>query len=69
MLAESLTAFPQLCLRNDRASSYRQWSTDLPEALKAETRLGLEVLASGETREGAARFAAGKGRHGDFGDI
>ena len=68
-LAGSLTAFPQLCLRNDRASSYRQWSTDLPEALQAETRLGLEVLASGETREGAARLAAGKGRHGDFGDI
>ena len=65
-LAESLTAFPQLCLRNDRLSSYRQWSLPLDEALKEETRLGLAVLASGETRRGAARFAAGRGRHGDF---
>ncbi len=65
-LAASLTAFPQLCLRNDRLSSYRQWSLPLDEALKEETRLGLEVLASGETRRGASRFAAGKGRHGSF---
>ncbi|MCB1684190.1 MAG: crotonase/enoyl-CoA hydratase family protein [Pseudomonadales bacterium] len=68
-LAGGLSAFPQLCLRNDRQSSYQQWSMDLPDALRAETRLGLEVLASGETREGAARFAAGKGRHGNFSDI
>ncbi len=68
-LAESLTAFPQLCLRNDRLSSYRQWSLSLDEALAEETRLGLEVLASGETRRGAARFATGKGRHGDFQEI
>jgi enoyl-CoA hydratase len=41
----------------------------LPEALKHETVLGREVIASGETREGAARFAAGKGRHGNFEEI
>jgi enoyl-CoA hydratase len=68
-LARSLTEFPQLCLRNDRLSSYRQWSMPLEDALSEETRLGLEVIRSGETREGAARFAGGKGRHGDFGDI
>ena len=68
-LARSLTEFPQLCLRNDRLSSYRQWSMPLEDALTEETRLGLEVIRSGETREGAARFAGGKGRHGDFGDI
>ena len=68
-LAESLAAFPQLCLRNDRLSSYRQWSLSLDDALKEETRLGLAILASGETRQGAARFAAGKGRHGDFEQI
>ena len=65
-LAESLTAFPQLCMRNDRLSSYRQWSLPLDEALREETRLGLEVIGSGETRQGAERFTAGKGRHGDF---
>jgi hypothetical protein len=29
-----------------------------------ETELGLVTIRSGETREGAARFAAGEGRHG-----
>ena len=65
-LARGLVAFPQLCMRNDRLSSYRQWSLSLDEALREETRLGLEVINSGETRKGASRFTAGKGRHGDF---
>jgi enoyl-CoA hydratase len=30
-------------------------------------RGGLEVIASGETLSGAARFASGAGRHGAFG--
>ena len=29
-----------------------------------ETRLGLEVVRSGETVAGATRFAGGAGRHG-----
>jgi enoyl-CoA hydratase len=65
-LARELAAFPQRCLRSDRLSSYQQWGTSQPEALRIETRLGLEVIRSGETREGAARFAAGEGRHGSF---
>ncbi|MEM7016366.1 MAG: crotonase/enoyl-CoA hydratase family protein [Pseudomonadota bacterium] len=68
-LAEQLCAFPQLCMRNDRMSSYQQWSMDLPEALVQETKLGLEVIHSGETRAGATRFAEGKGRHGNFDNI
>ena len=32
-------------------------------------RLGLEVVKSGETREGATRFASGAGRHGSFEDF
>ena len=68
-LARSLAAFPQLCMRNDRLSSYRQWGLSLDEALREETRLGMEVIDSGETRSGASRFAAGKGRHGDFESI
>jgi len=68
-LAEQLARFPQRCLRADRRSSYEQWSLDLPSALRRETELGLEVIRSGETLAGAQRFAAGKGRHGDFGDI
>ena len=68
-LARSLVAFPQLCMRNDRLSSYRQWGLPLDEALREETRLGMAVIDSGETRKGASRFAAGKGRHGDFESI
>ena len=65
-LALSLAKFPQRCLRGDRLSSYRQWSLDLEAALAEETRIGWEVIQSGETREGATRFAKGAGRHGEF---
>jgi len=67
-LAKELSAFPQRCLRSDRLSSYRQWALPLEEALREETRLGLEVIRSGETSAGAARFAGGAGRHGKFKD-
>ena len=33
-------------------------------ALARETELGLATIRSGETREGATRFAEGAGRHG-----
>ncbi|MEN8182367.1 MAG: crotonase/enoyl-CoA hydratase family protein [Myxococcota bacterium] len=65
-LAGSLTQFPQRCLRSDRRSSYDQWGMDAEAALAHEMELGLEVIASGETRAGASRFAAGAGRHGSF---
>lgn len=68
-LASQLCDFPQQCLRHDRLSSYQQWSMNMTQALHNETSLGLEVIASGETATGAARFAGGKGRHGDFDDI
>ncbi len=63
-LAAQLARFPQLCLRGDRRSAYEQWSLDMPAALANESRIGMEVIASGETREGAMRFAKGAGRHG-----
>jgi enoyl-CoA hydratase len=63
-LARSIAAFPQRCMRADRLSAYAQWDLSLCEALQAETRGGLEVIRSGETRSGAARFAEGAGRHG-----
>ncbi len=65
-LANELARFPQLCLRSDRRSSYEQWGLSLDAALANETRLGREVIRSGETREGAERFARGAGRHGSF---
>ncbi len=63
-LAAELAALPPRCLRSDRRSSYEQWSLPLDRALARETELGLETIRSGETREGASRFAAGAGRHG-----
>jgi enoyl-CoA hydratase len=65
-LAVEISAFPQLCLRNDRLSAYEQWHLPLDAALTNETRRGLEVIGSGETERGAARFASGAGRHGTF---
>ena len=63
-LASELAALPQGCLRSDRRSAYEQWDLSMEDALARETELGLEVIRSGETQAGAARFAAGAGRHG-----
>lgn len=65
-LAKQIAAFPQLCMRNDRLSAYEQWEKDLPTALLNEFTKGMETMASGETVEGARRFAEGAGRHGRF---
>ncbi|HEX2038774.1 MAG TPA: crotonase/enoyl-CoA hydratase family protein [Acidimicrobiales bacterium] len=65
-LGREIGRFPQLCMRSDRRSSYEQWDRSLKDALARETELGLGVVASGETVEGASRFAAGEGRHGAF---
>jgi enoyl-CoA hydratase len=65
-LAEDIAAFPQLCMRTDRTSAINQWSLSEEAALTAEFASGLDVLKAGSARDGAARFAAGKGRHGKF---
>ncbi|MGY3619591.1 crotonase/enoyl-CoA hydratase family protein [Bradyrhizobium sp. USDA 10063] len=66
-LAKEIARFPQQCLRADRLSALRQWDLEEEEAIINEMRGGLEVIASGETLAGAARFASGAGRHGAFG--
>ena len=68
-LAEEISLFPQLCMRKDRQSLYEQWDLDIDMALINETKLGLEVIRSGQTAEGAKRFASGRSRHGSFQDI
>lgn len=65
-LATQIASFPQICARSDRRSSYDQWSLEAPAALARETELGLATIESGETLEGAMRFAEGAGRHGSF---
>src|SRR5207248_8757366 len=63
-LGKQQADFPQRCVRSDRLSAYEQWSMPLPSALELEVQRGMEVIRSGETREGATRFAEGTGRHG-----
>ena len=66
-LAQRIAKFPQACLRSDRLSAFEQSGFDLPAAMKNEFAHGMGTIRSGETVMGAARFAAGAGRHGDFG--
>ena len=63
-LAATLAAFPQACLRADRASAIAQWDWPLAEALRREGAGGFAMVAA-EGLDGAARFADGAGRHGD----
>ncbi len=63
-LASELSALPQACLREDRASSYEQWGLPLADAIQVELEHGRKVLRSGESFAGATRFASGAGRHG-----
>lgn len=62
-LAADLAAFPQTCLRQDRASLLEQDGLDEGAALANEFRRGMTSLAV-DALPGAARFAAGEGRHG-----
>jgi enoyl-CoA hydratase len=66
-LAATLAAFPQQCLRSDRRSAFEQWSLPADAAIAREFELGIATVQSGETVAGAARFAGGAGRHGEFG--
>ena len=62
-LAHQLAELPQAALRADRMSAYLQHDKDLEAALLGELELGTRALA--EAVQGAARFAAGAGRHGE----
>jgi enoyl-CoA hydratase len=63
-LAVTLAEFPQRCMRSDREAVYR--GLDLDKGLELEFKLGMRVMKSGETTEGAGRFHGGAGRHGAF---
>ncbi len=65
-LAARMASFPQVCLRSDRASVLDQQGLGETAALAAEFAHGQAALAE-EAGAGAARFAAGAGRHGSFG--
>jgi len=63
-VAHQLAALPQVCLRSDRMSALEQWGLSEEDAALGEARRGRDVIRSGETLEGAARFAGGAGRGG-----
>jgi enoyl-CoA hydratase len=63
-LAREIAAFPPRCVRSDRRSVYETWGMELGDALAREYELGKATIESGESFEGAARFAGGAGRHG-----
>ncbi|GII24447.1 crotonase/enoyl-CoA hydratase family protein [Planosporangium mesophilum] len=64
-LAATIAAFPQLCLRHDRASVYDASGLDLERALAVEHEHGRAALRT-EARPGATRFSEGSGRGGSF---
>lgn len=61
-LAQALAQLPQATLRADRMNAYEQGGRSLGAALHAEWERSREHL--GDALEGATRFAAGAGRHG-----
>jgi len=65
-LARSIAAFPPRCVRSDRRSAWEGMGLPLPAAMANEFALGMTTASSGESQEGAQRFASGAGRHGQF---
>jgi enoyl-CoA hydratase len=67
-MAYEIARFPQACTRADRRSAYAQQALSLREAMRKEWYNGIPAFKA-EGAAGAARFASGKGRHGNFRDI
>jgi enoyl-CoA hydratase len=63
-LSQLIAGFPPRGVRSDRQSVYQTEGLPIEAALRREYELGIVTRDSGESREGAARFAAGAGRHG-----
>lgn len=63
-LAQQLAAFPQATMLADRESAYAQWDLPLGQALQQEWQRGKARIS--DALDGATRFAAGQGRHGQF---
>ncbi len=63
-LASEMAGFPQTCLRNDRLALLAAADQPEPEAFATELAYGMHSLAV-DAVEGAARFVAGAGRHGE----
>jgi len=69
ILAAQIAQFPQQCLVADRLSAYQAFDGSIAAGIATEFKRGRPVVELGLASSGAARFAAGKGRGGDFNDI
>jgi enoyl-CoA hydratase/carnithine racemase len=65
-LARTIAAFPPNCARSDRRSAWEGMGLTLSAAMANEFTLGKATADTGESQEGARRFASGAGRHGQF---
>jgi enoyl-CoA hydratase len=64
-MAQTIARFPQAAVRADRRSVLETYGAPVREALRREWANGVEAHHQ-EGADGAARFAGGLGRHGDF---
>jgi enoyl-CoA hydratase len=64
-MAAEIARFPQAAVRADRRNVYETYGLGVRDAMKVEWANGVDAHIK-EGAAGAARFAAGKGRHGDF---
>ena len=67
-LAAEISRFPQQCMRADRRSALASHGRSVRDGLRQEWE-GSRGMVAAEGIEGARRFAAGKGRGGDFESI
>jgi enoyl-CoA hydratase len=63
-LALQIADFPEVCMREDRASVYEQYHLPLEQALENEFKHGR--ISIQHVADGIRRFNAGEGRHGAF---
>jgi enoyl-CoA hydratase len=63
-LAHALSALPQDCMRNDRASAYEEAGRSLDDAMANELAHGMRSLESPELFDALMKFMSGAGRGG-----
>ena len=64
LLARQIAAFPQICMRSDRASALESLSLGFDDAMANEFSRGMATLADPGVVEGVSRFRGGAGRGG-----
>src|SRR5688572_5738310 len=64
-LAAQIAGFPPIAMTSDRQSAYESFDRDQAAAIQREMDLSLAARRQ-ESQSGAARFAQGEGRHGQF---